>query len=148
MQQSDIGQTCCGSSFSKVFLQFSKNFRLVKFRINRFAFRHSNMNGGTPSCKKYGIHYLLYTDGPFCNAWSFARLCSPNLVLVFSFWLIKMNPCFVTSDDICKRPCIVIWILFKQQFGALHTSLFLLICQQMGDPSSTDLRTNAYVIVI
>jgi hypothetical protein len=44
-----------------------------------------------------------------------------------------MNPCFVTSDDICKNLCIVIWILFKQQLSTFDASV------SKWKPSSIDL---------
>jgi hypothetical protein len=46
--------------------------------------------------------------------------------MYLSLWLIKVNPRFIASDDICERSIVVFMELFQQLFGDSYVSKFLL----------------------
>ena len=126
----------CGCNF---LIFFRKVFSFYRKHQKPCTSWNSDLHDRAYVSKTYGVQYLFCSYSSLGDSRSFSTFSGPCSIVNFTLRFIKMNPCFVTSDDICKRPCIVIWILFKQQFSALHACLYLLICQQMGIPSSTDL---------
>lgn len=99
----------------------------------------SLLNDRTLCYEEYGIPYLFTFIVRFEMHGLLLDFVAYIVSLNLLFGLKTVNPCLVTSDDICERLCTVIWKLFKEHFRTLHAYLFLHICQQMGSQSSTNL---------
>jgi len=66
--------------------------------------------------------------------------------LVFTLWLIMVDPCFISLDDSFQKMVTFSTIAIQKPFADAQTFLFVQFCELLWDPSCTDFKDGKPVV--